>query len=364
MKTAWWIVLLLAAVGINKTTAQYVTIPDSNFVSWLQSNGFSGCMVGDQLDTTCQQVLNAQNITCGPGIANLDGIQYFDSLVSLNCAYNLLTALPQLPDGLSYLDCKNNQLASLPSLPSGLNYLFCSDNQLTQLPTLPGFLNYLDCANNLLTTLPPLPASLEGLDCANNLLTELPPLPVQLGTLIVSDNTGLTCLPPFYIFFGPTPFDFNISNTVIVCLPNYIEHPSYSFYSPIDTMPVCEIVNPNNCEIGWSTFGKTFLDINGDCQQSTEPNLSGIKVILYQDGTAVQQVYTNSFGQHSFNLALDTYTMQIDTANLPFTVSCPANNVHLSYLTASNPLDSTAHFALQCKPGFDLGVIAVVESSG
>src|SRR5579871_3923550 len=46
----------LLMVALVNAKAQYVTIPDTAFVSWLQNNGFAGCMSGNQLDTSCNAV--------------------------------------------------------------------------------------------------------------------------------------------------------------------------------------------------------------------------------------------------------------------------------------------------------------------
>ena len=46
-------------------------------------------------------------------------------MATLDCFYNELTSLPELPKGLNYLNCFNNQLTSLPVLPKGLRLLYC-----------------------------------------------------------------------------------------------------------------------------------------------------------------------------------------------------------------------------------------------
>ena len=54
-----FVALILSFILFGATSkAQYVTIPDTAFVSWLQNNGFGGCMSGNQLDTTCGSVVN------------------------------------------------------------------------------------------------------------------------------------------------------------------------------------------------------------------------------------------------------------------------------------------------------------------
>jgi Leucine-rich repeat (LRR) protein len=74
----------------------------------------------------------------------------------LDCGYNALTELPQLPTTLVELYCGGNQLTELPQLgsegtPSKLVKLWCSDNQLTELPQLPSTLVELYCGNNPIT---------------------------------------------------------------------------------------------------------------------------------------------------------------------------------------------------------------------
>src|SRR5580704_12761125 len=101
----------------NMLKAQYVTIPDTAFVSWLQNNGFAGCMSGNQLDTTCNAVLNATGLYLyGAGMTDLTGIVYFKNLDSLDCEMDNISTMPQLPSTLVYLNCANNSLTSLPTL--------------------------------------------------------------------------------------------------------------------------------------------------------------------------------------------------------------------------------------------------------
>ena len=70
----------------------------------------------------------------------------------LDCYYNQLTQLPELPVSLTTLDCDSNQLTQLPELPASLTTLHCSGNQLTQLPELPASLILLYCFGNPLSS--------------------------------------------------------------------------------------------------------------------------------------------------------------------------------------------------------------------
>ena len=67
----------------------YVTLPDPEFVSWLNSNGFSGCMNGNQLDITCSTVLNTTILHIqSTNITDLTGLEYFTNVTELWCKEN------------------------------------------------------------------------------------------------------------------------------------------------------------------------------------------------------------------------------------------------------------------------------------
>ncbi len=188
-------VLLLIRLGLQPIASfgQWVTISDTNFVNHLQVY-FPSCMNGNQMDTTCNGILTATRLFCPNSlIANLDGVQYFKELDSLECHGNPLTTIPSLPDSLKYLSCGIGPLSSLPPLPNGLVYLYCALGNLSSLPTLPVTLKYLYCWNSHVTNLPPLP-NLIVLDCFANPLGSLPPLPLTLLSLNCSNNS-LTNLP-------------------------------------------------------------------------------------------------------------------------------------------------------------------------
>ncbi len=193
MKKIFTTLLIVFTVTLCK--AQWVTIPDANFVNWLNTHGYSSCMNGTMMDTTCSVVVNATSVTCSfQLISNLTGIQYFNSLTYLDCHNNSLTSLPILPNSLSYLICHHNLLTSLPSLPNTLTWIDCFLNSLTSLPALPNSIYHLQCEGNSLTSLPTLPSSLTKLICHSNSLTSLPTLPGSLTELQCQLNS-LTNLP-------------------------------------------------------------------------------------------------------------------------------------------------------------------------
>ncbi len=225
----------------NLVNAQYVTLPDTNFVAALDSLGYGSCLNGDQLDTTCPAVLQARLIDLTffqNGIKDLTGIQYFKaldtlvapqggnvrfipafppsltylqlawndsldsipalpaSLIFLNVNYCNLSSLPALPDSLQTLWCQWNVLTTLPALPPGLITLIANDNQLASLPALPNTRSLweLRVSGNYLSGLPALPAGLNELDCAFNFLDSLPALPQSLQILEFGD-TDFVAIP-------------------------------------------------------------------------------------------------------------------------------------------------------------------------
>ncbi|HLP22094.1 MAG TPA: leucine-rich repeat domain-containing protein, partial [Chitinophagales bacterium] len=188
------LLLILFTLLLSSTRAQYVTIPDANFVQYLTST-FPQCMNGNMLDTTCTDVINAQFVICDMRyISNLEGIGYFKNLKQLDCSHNSLTALPQLPQPLMHIDCSYNLLTTLPALPTGIEYLKADSNLLTTLPALPTALSNLTVNKNQLITLPALPTGTRIVFADNNQLTSLGILSDSLRLLSCSYNQ-LTALP-------------------------------------------------------------------------------------------------------------------------------------------------------------------------
>jgi len=189
------LLFLVLVLKFAPAKAQWVTIPDSNFVTKL-TQLFPICMSGNQMDTTCAGIVNETTlIVNGSNISNLFGVQFFDHLLTFKCYYNIqLESLPSLPNTLTSLECCNNPLSSLPTLPNNLTLLKCFGNQLDSLPALPNSLYTLECYNNQLISLPTLPNNLTALRCFYNQLDSLPALPNFLSELSCRGN-NLTSLP-------------------------------------------------------------------------------------------------------------------------------------------------------------------------
>ena len=362
----WFPFLLIAwstVVGIQKTDAQYVTISDPNLLSWLQNNGYASCISGSQLDTTCSALLNATTVDISfSNLSNITEIRYFDNLESLDCSNNpFLGNFPVLPDGLTSLTCAYTGISSLPPLPASLTLLNCTYSPVFSLPPLPASLNKLHCSYCMnLTSLPSLPSGLLELECASIPITTLPELPDSLAVFLVYGNPNLLCIPPLSKFIG-SENDFSIEWTGIVCLPNVIEHSGY--IAAIDTMPLCEIINPQGCDLAWNITGTVRLDTNILCLNQNEPAVNAVKIQLLNGDTVVQQTYTNVDGKFSFQAQSDTYKVRIDTTVFPFYVFCPNDNEHISIVSGTQT-DSTANFQVQCPTIFDGAAMSIALHSG
>lgn len=214
----------------------YVTIPDTNFVTWLQIV-YPSCMNGNQMDIACWDIQNATEVNVSnANISDLSGIEYFSGIWLLECTSNnltnipdlsglqslfgiyfennQLTSLPSLPPSLSFIQCSNNHLSSLPALPNSITNLNCSQNQLTSLPSLPDSLHDFVCSYNQLSSLPALPSNLRYFHCANNQLTNLPSLPNSLQDLFCQNNL-LVSLPPL----SNSQRDLRCSNNSLTNIP-------------------------------------------------------------------------------------------------------------------------------------------------
>ena len=119
-----------------------------------------------------------------------------DSLKILNCSGNFIRQLPSLPGSLTDLNCSANYLQHLPALPLSLKNLDCSYDSLLSLPSLHQGLKTVNCKSNLLSVLPALPSSLLSMDCRLNNIYCIPSIPATLTAIrIYVDGQKVTCIP-------------------------------------------------------------------------------------------------------------------------------------------------------------------------
>jgi Leucine-rich repeat (LRR) protein len=293
---------------------------------------------------------NNNLITILPNLSN--------GILELKCSNNLLDSLPFLPNSLIELICDNNSIEFLPLLPLNLYWLDCSSNDISNLPTLPPNLEQLYCSGNLLTSIPNLPSTIYTLKCASNNLYSLPSIPPGIDMIDILGNPNLHCLPqlPAMSIFWFNPANFT-------CMPNYANIPITS--DPLTSFPLCDVFNTYGCTPYWNISGKTYVDSNSNClQDNTEAGFQHIKMKLFENGNLLQQTLTNQAGQFSFNTNLGVYDIAVDTTNLPFSVSCPLSNLLQTSVTPADSMHYNKDFALNCKPGFDIGATTVVQDSG
>jgi len=144
-------------------------------------------VIGNKINEEAVKWVNKLDVSC-KGLTNLKGIECFKALRRLDCSYNKLKSLPNLPPLLSELKCNNNQLTKIPDLVVHCWYLDCSNNKLNSLPTLTDSITQIYCSNNKLKKLPLLTNYLFKLDCSFNLIRKLPELPERLRYLNCSNN--------------------------------------------------------------------------------------------------------------------------------------------------------------------------------
>ena len=308
------LLFLVLVLKFAPAKAQWVTIPDANFVTWLNTN-YPSCMNGNQMDTTCAGILNASYLGVQNSfISNLFGVQFFDNLIHLDCNNNLLNSLPPLPNNLEDLICNNNQLLSLPILPNSLNILVCSYNQITYIPPVPSQMFMFFVHNNNIT-------------CFNN----LPVTPIM---------------------------EYGIYNNPFTCVPNH------TFYSI--SYPLCyvgdSINNPNNC-LGVNISGRIFQDNNNDCLLNDFDLLSqNIPVKLYDSQNNLQSTIYTSAGHYFFsNLPNDSYSVRIDDFLLPFSMDCGQPNTQILNLSFANLGFSDVNFPITCDSDYDINVHSIIN---
>jgi len=325
----------------NNSITQFPSLPASLKVLDISGNYLVQCPV---------LPANLETFYCG--LCSLDSLPVLPlGLLTLQCNDNPLHNLPTLPASLTTLSAGNNSLSALPALPPGLVQLDCYKNQLQTLPALPTTLRMINCWNNQLTQVPALPPGLTVLTCANNLLTSLPDLPDSMHTLSCYNNPQMHCLPRLTRIFWLT-FDSSIT-----CLPNYGQ--VYNSQPLLSNIPLC---GPGSgCQSNWNISGKVYYDANLNCMQGAgETNVPYTKINLRRGGIIEQQTYTAGFGVYSFENDTGSFTLDMDTTGVPFTVSCPFNGVHAANITAIDS-QQAYHFAVQCKPGFDVAVHSIIS---
>jgi hypothetical protein len=98
---------------------------------------------------------------------------------------------------LKIFDVRNNLLTELPQLPEGIAEIFCHLNKLTQLPSLPQTLVTLTCSHNPLIKIPQLPNGLTTLEVVQTPFKEFQNIPTGLRRIYLSTNHMQSYLEKF-----------------------------------------------------------------------------------------------------------------------------------------------------------------------
>lgn len=135
----------------NEEPVETTYISDTNFESYLESIGVGNGVVGDnKVSTTLISELTTLDVSY-QSISDMDGLEFFTSLTTLNCSGNELSSLivSELIH-LTNLDCSYNDITALSIVNNGaLTHLNCSANQISELNTLSNpLLEVLNCEVN------------------------------------------------------------------------------------------------------------------------------------------------------------------------------------------------------------------------
>lgn len=310
------IIPLLLIVSTCFAQVETYVIPDTNFRAYLQ-NTFPETIESDSiLNISACDSITWLDCTSN-NISNLDGIQYFKNLTHLNCSYNPITQLLELPENLThlncsysvvldslgnlpltlkYLNCSYNQIRKLPTLPIGLEQLFCSVNNIEEIKYIPYNLTHIDCSFNNLVYLPFLPDNLAHINCSYNELTSLPDLPPNLGVLYNNPlnifNNNIQCVGEYTPIFDellgiyPNCTDATTEVTQNISLPEGWS--IFSIYGVNEDMNIENVLSPISEDIVMAkdNLGSVYL---------TEWEYNGVGNILLGQAYQIKTSQSTSF---------------------------------------------------------------------
>lgn len=398
--------LLLIILCYSPCHAQYVTIPDTAFRSFLK-DAYPACFNGnDEMDTTCSEVLATTKLgTLLFNIQNITGIEFFKNLEELDLINASVTRLPLLPNKIRYLEvswvtdsifslpdslhtigitsmlsyidylpphlkkflCLGSRLESLPPLPAELeDFTILSEYTLKTLPDLPNSLKVLHIAyanEDFILNLAQLPQELEYLHLVYTQVYQLPPLPSKLRAIYMDACWPINCLPPL-----PDSLDMlNVSGTQITCIPNAPNGNTFG-------MPLCFGVSM--CEYNATASGTVFRDINFNniFDQGIDQTLPGC-VITNSTNSYISVTDDNG----NYTIAIDTAKSNIIKVTGPTNISNATpdsiviTNPNYGDFLANN--NFAVHFApIQgqsvvisngpARPGFQQWAVATVTNVG
>lgn len=237
-------------------------------------------------------------------------------LTNLYSSYNLLTHINlQDQKKLYKLECNYNKLQDLPNLPKELHFLECSGNLFQSLPDLPINLYSFHCGSNKnLVCLPKLPESLNELYIN---YTNIKCLPNTVS--IKSSDVDLKSYPICNINSG-CPYYGNISGNI-----------------HLDTSATCQIDSLNQ--------GPKIKNIKVNLTKNSFKNKQYF-VNYFGDYSFAAELN-------------DTFLVKIDTINNPFEITCPNDKEYKAVITPTDSINGNLNFGLTCKGSADYGVSSI-----
>jgi hypothetical protein len=207
-------VILILIQFLNNVAAQNVNIPDPNFKSELVGNTDINTNGDSEIQVSEAEAFTG-NINCSfREISNLEGIQFFVNIKSLDCSTNKLTVLDVSQNTkLTSLDCTNNKITTLVINPQ-LTSLSCNYNLIDVLDVSNGVkLTRIDCKGNQLSVLDL---------SANPLITDLDCSANQLTSLVLRDNIALVSVDCSYNSLDSLDVSHNLLLTSLYCSGNQL----------------------------------------------------------------------------------------------------------------------------------------------
>ena len=380
-------------------------VPDDNFEAYLETHDVSGNVVtvgdansmGDGIanndSVTTANIRGVNNLDIqSKNIADLTGIEDFNSITTLNCSSNQLTSLDLSQNtALTILLCGNNRnlntlnvsqntfltelyvyFGSLSGLDlsqnSALNKLSVFGNILSSLDVSQNTsLTYLDIEGNVLTSLDVSQnTNLTYINCTNN----------QLTSLDISSNTALDTLFSSYNQLSILDLSHNISLRNLRCDYNQLTSIDVSnnaaltfLYCDYNQLTSLDVRNGNNTNLtGFSASGNSNLNcISVDDATWATANWTNIDshTSFSDDCNAVPKTYVPD---DNFEAYLETHDASgnvvsvgdansmgdgianndyVTTANISGVTSLYVNNQNISDLTGIEDFTSLQVFDCQ-----------------
>jgi Leucine-rich repeat (LRR) protein len=252
------ILSIILLITFQLIHAQIVTIPDTNFKTYLLANTSINTNGDNEIQTTEAAVFTGGIYVSNLNIADLTGVEAFSEITELYCDNNSLinldlsnnteltlllcnnNALTSLNVSnntlLEILNCYNNALTSLNvSNNTELGWLRCQNNSLTNLNVSANtILNTLLCQNNLLIHLDISNTEVTNLNCSNNQLISLN-IANGMNTDFEdfhADINNLTCIEVDDAAYAVSIWTNNVDNLVSFsqnCLACTIDIPDVNF---------------------------------------------------------------------------------------------------------------------------------------